>query len=233
MQILVLQHVPFEGPATLANWALSRGVQLNIQAMDQRHNMPELWLFDGIIVLGGPMGVYDDDEHPWLSLEKKFLATARQASKPILGICLGAQLLAQLEGATVRNNKYKEIGWWPIHFTQFALQSPLFEGFPAQLEVMHWHGDSFDLPATSQLLASTPGCQNQGFLSHDGKLLGLQFHMEWNFEVAQALVTHCRHELEQQSPYVQTKEEILRPSEAYAAMNTWMYKLMDRFFVCC
>jgi GMP synthase (glutamine-hydrolysing) len=232
MHIVVLQHVPFEGPASLVDWSLHRDIKLSIQPVYQPHAMPQLHLFDGVIVLGGPMGVYDDDQHPWLRAEKEFLTAARQAGKSIVGICLGAQLLAHLDGATVRRNPYKEIGWWPIQFTKAALQSPLFEGFPAQLEVMHWHGDTFDLPKNSQLLASTPGCHNQGFLSHDSKVLGLQFHMEWNFDVAQALTIHCRHELIPQSAYVQTEEEILRPNEAYAGMNAWMCKLMDRFFAC-
>jgi GMP synthase-like glutamine amidotransferase len=232
MHLVVLQHVPFEGPASLIDWSLDRNIKLSIQFMHQPQAMPQPHLYDGIIVLGGPMGVYDDDQHPWLSAEKEFLTAAMHAGKAILGICLGAQLLAQLCGATVRRNRYKEIGWWPIHFTETALQSPLFEDFPAELEVMHWHGDTFDLPKNSQLLASSAGCHNQGFLSHDGKVLGLQFHMEWNFDVAQALTTHCHHELVSHSCYVQTEEEILRPNEAYARMNAWMSKLMDRFFAC-
>ena len=150
------------------------------------------------------MSVNDERGIPWLAQEKTFIRETIEAGTAMLGICLGAQLIASAMGATVRRNAHKEIGWFPID--GIAQDASCFR-FPASTEVFHWHGETFDLPDGAKHLARSAACENQGF--QIGKsVVALQFHLEATPESLQDLVENCRSELVP-SPYVQSDSKIL------------------------
>ena len=136
--------------------------------------MPDADGYDALIFLGGPMSVNDD--LPYLAREMEWIRQAVAQRRPVLGICLGAQLIARALGATVRSNAAKEIGWYDLRFTDAAASDPLFQGLSLET-VFHWHGETFDLPPGAELLASSELCRNQAFRLGDG-VYGLQFHLE-------------------------------------------------------
>ena len=227
MRIQVLQHVPFEGPAGIADWAASRGHPLTITHLYRGDTLPALDTFDRLAVMGGPMGIYDEQDHPWLVPEKAFLAAAIQAGKTIVGVCLGAQLLADCLSARVIHNAHKEIGWLPIELTPEALADPVFGPLAPGLTVYHWHGDTFPLPPGAVHLARSAGCEHQAFL-HLGRVLGLQFHIETTPESLAALVTHCADEIVP-GPYVQDAATMLAAGpEDYARINAALFGVLDR-----
>jgi GMP synthase-like glutamine amidotransferase len=227
MRIQVLQHVPFEGPAGIADWAASRGHPLTVARLYCGDPLPTLDTFDRLAVMGGPMGIYDEQDHPWLLPEKAFLAAAIQAGKTIVGVCLGAQLLADCLGARVIHNAHKEIGWLPIELTPEALADPVFGPLAPGLTVYHWHGDTFPLPPGTVHLARSAGCEHQAFL-HQGRVLGLQFHIETTPESLAALVTYCADEIVP-GPYVQDAATMLAAGPAdYARINAALFGVLDR-----
>ena len=173
MNISILQHMSHEGPGSIADWARARDDQQQIHHLYQDDALPSLADFDLLVVLGGDMSVHDQNTHPWLAPERELIKAALAANKPVVGICLGAQQIAYALGAAVYPNDQREVGFWPIFKTaDDAL--PL----PEMLTVLHWHGDTFDLPPDARLLARSEGCRNQTFLAANGLALGLQCHIE-------------------------------------------------------
>ena len=171
------------------------------------------------------MGVYDDRKFPWLTREKDFIQSVIDAGKIVLGICLGAQLIADALGAEVYRNPHREIGWFPIHGSNRAKKTVWGTVFPSDLEVFHWHGDTFDIPAGCMPLASSQACQNQGFVAED-RIVALQFHLETTPASATALIKHCGREMDG-SMYVQTPSEILSAPSKFQTINRVMEVLLD------
>ena len=209
MQLHYLQHVPFETPAYCLDWAKENDVAVSATHLYRGDVLPTIDLFDALIVMGGPMGVHDEADYPWLAGEKQFLTEVVESGKKILGICLGAQLLAHVLGANVVKNKVKEIGWFPVE----KLNHPFFDTWPKSIFVFHWHGDRFEIPEGAELLAASEGCDNQAFL-YQNQVLGLQFHLESTAESIHALIQNCGDELVP-APYIQTKEAIERDTQQY------------------
>ncbi len=208
MRIHYFQHVPFEGLGLIANWAFERGHTLtSTKFHDEESSVPPLGDYDALIVMGGPMGVYDDKSYPWLAGEIDHIRSAIEASKPVLGICLGAQLIAASLGARVASHSHKEIGWFPIALRDETSGHPMFAGLHHEMTVLHWHGDRFEIPAGAIPFASSQVCDNQGFLYHD-HVLALQFHLEMDEAAVRTMVEACRHELIP-GEFVQTAEEIM------------------------
>jgi GMP synthase (glutamine-hydrolysing) len=226
MRIHTLQHVPFEGLGSILPWAEHRGCQLSRTRLFAGDPVPEPEAFDWLVVMGGPMGVHDESEHPWLVGEKRLLGDAIEAGKVVLGICLGAQLLAAVLGARVRAGRYKEIGWFPIEATPEAARSRVAGALPSRLEVFHWHGDGFALPAGAIRIARSAACENQGFVYAE-RVVGLQFHLETTPQTAAELVENCGHELVP-SPFVQGAEVILSDPRRFETINGVMGRLLDR-----
>lgn len=174
MKFLALMHTPSEHPGMIRDWAAERGHSLEEHLWPSADSHPDWKEFDGIFVMGGPMGVYETEAHPWLSSEIAFLREAL-AIKPVLGICLGSQLLAAAMGAEVKPSGRREIGWFPVTWTPEARQRLDLEQISAN--VLHWHGDTFSLPVGCAALGhSAPGIL-QGFFSPPA-VLALQFHLE-------------------------------------------------------
>lgn len=228
MNLLCLQHVDFEGPAAICDWANSHGHQLAIFHMSSGGTMSTLKDWDGLIILGGPMSVHDESSTPWLRTEKNFLRQAVSAGKKVLGICLGAQLLAEVLGGDVRQAPNREIGWFPITWTNEALRSPLIAGFPPTTIAFHWHGEMFSVPREAITLASSAACPNQGFW-YPPHVLALQFHLEATAESIRNLLHHCPHDLVA-GPWCQSPDEMEAELHYCEIANSYLFALLDRFF---
>ncbi|MDO8671400.1 MAG: type 1 glutamine amidotransferase, partial [Dehalococcoidia bacterium] len=158
-----LQHALFEGPANIVAWAGARGHPVSATALCRGERLPETGDFDWLVIMGGPMNVYEEEEYPWLADEKRLIEKSIAEGKIVLGVCLGAQIIADVLGAPVYKNSDKEIGWHPVFLSQEGRESSVFRGFPDRFVAFHWHGDTFDLPAGCTRLAGSEACQNQAF----------------------------------------------------------------------
>ncbi len=224
MRAHYLQHVPFEGLGSIEPWLRTAGYEITNTQFFESSELPALNEIDLLVIMGGPMSVNDQDEFPWLSLEKKFIRNVIDSGKLVLGICLGAQLIASAMGAKVYQNPVKEIGWFPVQGVP-PISSSSFS-FPPSTEVFHWHGETFDLPPGATLIARSEGCENQAF-QIGTSVIGLQFHLETTPESAREIVSNCRDELIP-SPYVQTEEEIISAkSESYNSINQLMGNVLS------
>ncbi len=177
--------------------------------------------------MGGPMSVNDEVVHPWLVGEKRFINQVIQEGKTVLGICLGAQLIAGVAGARVRPTDHKEIGWFPVEKTRAARDAASGSALADKTEVFHWHGETFDLPHGAVHLARSRVCENQAFAMGQ-RIVGLQYHLETTPESVSALIQHCRHELVK-APHVQTESEIQSQPNRFWALNREMDRLLDYF----
>ena len=218
----VLQHVPFEGWAAIEPRLRRAGFRIETTRFFDHPVLPEPAAVDFLVALGGPMSVNDEAVLPWLAAEKDFIRRFVATGRPFLGVCLGAQLLANALGARVYPNRVKEIGWLPV--AGVAHGNPAAFSFPAATAVFQWHGETFDLPRGAVHLARSAACENQAF--QVGAAVGLQFHLETTPESARALVEHARSELVP-GPCIQTEAHILAaPPERYAGLH----HLLDALF---
>lgn len=225
MRIHYLQHVRFEGLGYIEQWVRKQGHLLSATALYAGEPLPPFDAFDLLIIMGGPMGVYDTDQYAWLLQEKRFLETAFKQDKPILGICLGAQLMADVLGAKIYQNQYKEIGWHAVTRTDAAEGTEFAEVFPERFQAFHWHGDTFDLPAGALHLAQSEACRHQAFFFPPAAI-GLQFHLESTWESIDQLITHCGHELVT-APYIQSPADIRNQKALVAPSNTQMDRILN------
>ena len=224
MNLHWLQHVPFEGLGSIEKWAVDRCHNLSVTRLFQNELPPDPDSFDMLIIMGGPMGIYDNEQYPWLPIEKDFIKEAVAAAKPILGICLGAQLLADALGAAVEANGEKEIGWFPVS-RKGSVSGELGLALPEVQTVFHWHGDTFALPEASKLLYSSSACKNQAFLYGD-RIIGLQFHLEMTEKGRGLLIDNCRDELIA-APWIQTEKLMLATDDYFDQINRVMSSILD------
>ena len=180
--LLVLQHIACEPPAAFEDELRSRGLDLVRVELDEGEPLPDWREFPAIVVMGGPMGAYEDAEHAWLGAEKRLLRDAVEGDVPVWGVCLGAQLLAGALGARVYAGERPEVGLLPVELTPAASSDPVFREAPSSFPTLQWHGDTFELPEGATLLASSPAYPNQAF--RIGRSYGLQFHIEVSPELA-------------------------------------------------
>lgn len=221
MKIHYVQHVPFENPGRILSWAAQKGHRVSCTRVYANEALPEIAAFDWLVVMGGPMNIYEESLYPWLAAEKAFIRRAIDGKKVVLGLCLGGQLIADVIGGKVTGNRVKEIGWHTITLTAAAKSSPLFSYLPASPVVFQWHGDTFgDLPESATLLARSEACDHQAFV-YKKRVFGFQYHLENTAEIIAGLVANCGDELVP-SAYVQTAEEILGHPECVRQDNEWM-----------
>ncbi|WP_246275755.1 type 1 glutamine amidotransferase [Brasilonema bromeliae] len=194
MRIHYLQHVSFEGLASIEQWAIQQGKIISATKFYNGDTLPSVDDLDWVIVMGSPMNIYEDDKYPWLTSEKKFVAEAIKKNKVVIGICLGSQLIADVLGSKVYKGQEKEIGWYPIKLTTEAQNYPVFASLTEPFTVFHWHGDTFDLPPGAVRLAYSEVCSNQAFL-YGEKVLGLQFHLESTKDSVRQIIENCASEL--------------------------------------
>ena len=226
MKLHYLQHVPFEGLGSIASWAKARRAQISRTRLFADEALPSADEIDLLVVMGGPMGVYDEHDYPWLVREKKFLKQAIDTGTRVLGVCLGAQLIAEVLGARVYPNDHKEIGWFPIEGVKVVPSGSIEKVLSNAGEVFHWHGDTFDLPTGATHLAKSQACKNQAFSVGDHQILALQFHLETTSNAAQALIDHCRYEIVD-APYIQPPHKILTDQHEFDRINILMAECLD------
>ena len=224
MRAHYLQHVPFEGLGSIETWLQSMRADVSVTKFFEDPTLPEVDDLDLLVVMGGPMSVNDETGYPWLAAEKEFIRNAIEEDKAVIGICLGAQLIACAMGAAVYPNREKEIGWFPVKAEPVSDADDSLS-FPRELLVFHWHGETFNLPEGALRFARSDACENQAF-QLGRRVIGMQFHLETTPDAARDIVHHCRDEL-QPSRYVQSEAEILGAEESnYAAINAWMDKVL-------
>lgn len=227
MRIHALQHVPFEGLGHIGQWVKNRGHHLALTRLWAGEPLPRPATFDRLVVMGGPMNIYEDDRYPWLADERNLIAEAVEGGKSMVGICLGAQLLADALGSRVVAGKNKEIGWMPVVLTAAGRESALFRGLPEHFMVLHWHGDTFAIPPGAIHLAESEACPSQAFVYQD-RVLGLQFHLESTPASVEEITANCRSELVA-GPCIQSEAEILAAGPLhFARINSLLETLLDR-----
>ena len=225
MRVSILQHVAFEGIGSLREWLASRKAEVALTRLYLGDTLPDPGCYEWLIVMGGPMGVHDETGFPWLAEEKRSILGAIEGGKRVLGICLGAQLIAAALGARVFRNGEREIGWHPVRRVGEGPRKGLAAAIPDGSVVFHWHADTFDLPPGAVGFLSSNACGNQAF--HLGeRILGIQFHLETTMESARALVEGCAGDLVPGS-FVQSKAEILSHPRRFTALRPIMSRVMD------
>ncbi len=225
MRIHWLQHADFEDLGCIAPALLRRGDTVSLTRLWAGEPLPAPSAFDALIVMGGPMNIYEYERHPWLPAEKACIRQAIEAGRRVLGICLGSQLIADVLGGPVTRNAHSEIGWFPVTRTPDGRSSKNFAGFPERFTAFHWHGDTFALPPQAENLMASEGCAHQA-LQYGERVVGIQFHLEVTAANAREWFMHER---PVPSRYVQDAETILADLDAFAENNRLMMKLLDNW----
>ncbi len=225
MHIHFIQHMPFEHPASIANWAKANNHITSYTKVFEDAAFPSTDTFDMLVIMGGVMGVYEENEYGWMPAAKAFIKKSIEAKKKVLGVCLGAQFIAEALGAKVFPHTIKEIGWLPVEkVTPHKLTAKL----PQTFTTFHWHGDTFTLPVNAVHLFKTEACTQQGFIYND-HVAGLQFHMEVQEDLLNGMTEHERAELIK-ADYVQTEVEMKNLMQQYInQQQKMMYDLLDAF----
>ncbi|MEI7766418.1 MAG: type 1 glutamine amidotransferase [Phycisphaerae bacterium] len=222
MNIHYLQHVAFEGPSAIAQWALARGHRITGTHLYRGEALPQVAEFDLLVIMGGPMSVLEESEYAWLRAEKQLVRDVIAAQRSVLGICLGAQMIANALGARVYPGPEKEIGWFPVRRVSTAGMGALL---PEVFTPLHWHGETFDLPAQAVRLAETDPVPNQAF-ALGNRLLGLQFHLEATPESVRELVAADGASI-RPGGYQQPAEVILECEKSCQAVHPVLHRLLD------
>lgn len=209
-----LLHVEFEGLASIKPWLIDAGYEISYTRFYAHDTLPKnIDEIDLIIIMGGPMSILDEAQHTWLADEKIWLKNAMADNIPMLGICLGAQLIAHVLGASIYANRHKEIGWFDVQASPAQANAYCF---PKSFTPLHWHGETFDLPQGATLLAQSKACKNQAFQFKN--IIGLQFHLEMNAQSIADIIKHCAHELSEDAAYIQTAEAISNQCKAKSTL---------------
>lgn len=196
--IYALQHLAAEPLGIIREALKARGVSAEQVRLFEGEPVPDnIGDAAGLIVMGGSMGAYEQDKYPFLSGEIRLIEAALKAEKPVLGICLGSQLLATALGAEVRKSDSKEIGWFPVTLTETATADRLFSGIEGRFTAYHWHGDVFDLPSGAATLAKSAQTQCQAF-AYKGRAYGLLFHLEATQKIVEDMVRGFAGELDEE-----------------------------------
>ena len=205
MRVHYIQHVSFENPGSILQWTQEGKIHTTKTNMFRNDILPDPSDYDLLILMGGPMSVHDEKAYPWLLGEKRYIEKALQAHKHLIGICLGAQLIAEVLGARVYPNRFREIGWFPVHRMNAVPGIPE-DPFPATFTPFHWHGDTFDLPVGALQLFTSDACSNQGFRYQD-RIYAFQFHPESTIGIIELLLENCSTEIVE-GPYIQSIDQI-------------------------
>jgi len=212
MNVLIMKHIEIEGPG-LIEYCLKQGnIFYQILNLSTAAHFPKLDDFTHIILLGGPMNVHEEDRYPFLREEDLFIKEAIQRGKTILGICLGAQLIAKALGAKVFKSPVKEIGWYDVSLTDEGSKDPFFSYLPKTFPVFQWHEDTFEIPKVGKLIVTSNFVPHQAF-RYGEKVYGLQFHLEVTEEMIQEWMRTYEEELKGSQPSLFSKLKILTDTD--------------------
>jgi GMP synthase-like glutamine amidotransferase len=226
MRIVCLQHVEYEGPDAIGTWATERGHDLEV-VMPLFEQYPDPDDLDMLVVMGGPMGAYEDAHYPWLAAEKRFIRDTIESGALVFGVCLGAQLTAIALGGDAHPHDVREVGWFPARLTKPGRDSSVLSVLPDTFTVGLWHGDTYELPRGLETCAVTEACPNQAFEAEDGAVVGLQFHLEWTQPTLRELVDRHGDWLAHGGPYVQSEHAFLNAGPALEAGHRMLYDILD------
>lgn len=224
-RIHFIKNISFENPGLIKDWADSNGFLSKETDLYANQPLPDINSFDWLVIMGGPMSVGDAFEYPFLKKEKLFIESAIKANKLTLGICIGAQLIADVLGARVYKNEFKEIGWFPVSLTSEGKTSTVFKSFPSKFMTFQWHQDTFDIPSGAIALATSENCKNQAFL-YDEHTVALQFHFEVKKENISNLIKHGSSDLTLER-YVQTPEQMQNADAYFAEIKQNLYRFLN------
>ncbi|AKB83129.1 GMP synthase (glutamine-hydrolyzing) [Methanosarcina barkeri 3] len=235
MRIHCLQHLKNDTLGNIGTWIDKKGYKLTKTLLYEDDFFPAFEEFDLLLIMGGTMSVYQEDEYPWLKPEKGFVRKTIESGKPVLGSCFGAQMIAEVLGGKVTKNKYKEIGWHTVRSIEGKIEQSSSEARASNLPAcmfpeftgFMWHGDTFEIPAGAVKLFESEACPNQGFI-HNGKVLGLQFHPEANRQWVRNLIRDSGHDLVQ-GKYIQSEKEILGKESFFDSSENMAFSLMAWF----
>jgi len=225
-----LRHARFEKEAEIAAWANARGHSLTHTDLWNGETPPDPSSFDFLVVMGGPMNIYEETTHPWLVQEKRCLKASIDAGKLVLGVCLGAQLLADVLGGRVTRSRHREIGWHRVQAGPDAAKSRVFASLPAEYEAFHWHGDTFSIPPGALWTAKNEACAHQAFSARGDRVVGLQFHLETNAASMAELAANCADEITvapAKWPHVQSAQTMRERPERLAPLRGLLFELLD------
>ncbi len=223
--VLVIKHVESEGPGLLGEFLQARGLALSVVELEKGEGLPDRPEgFSAVISMGGPMGVYDEEDYPFLRKELPLLQAVIERDIPFIGVCLGAQMLARAGNARVLSKACTEIGFYPIRLTKEGQEDPLFAGVPEEFVVFQWHNDVFEIPEGAVWLAESAKCPNQAFRL-GGRVYALQFHVEATPEMVEDWFSE---DLESSDPTARARaEEMIRMAPKVVEANRATY---DRIF---
>ncbi|MBN4073729.1 type 1 glutamine amidotransferase [bacterium AH-315-E07] len=228
MRVHTLQHVPFEGLGHIEQWLMQKQYNVSTTRFYIDATLPSLDSFDALIIMGGSMSIYDDGDYPWLSAERQFIKNTIEDGKPVLGICLGSQFIADALGVAVFANNEKEIGWFELTKYSDASKTVFGQHLPENFTALHWHGDTYGLPKNCIRLLSSEACLNQAF-SYDNRVLALQFHLEMTASSTRNIINACGHELTPQK-FIQDAVTINKQQEHYESAHALLEKLLVQMF---
>ncbi|HEX4044743.1 MAG TPA: GMP synthase [Gammaproteobacteria bacterium] len=224
MRIHTIIHAPFEKAGVIESWAVSHGHDLSSTHTYKGEKLPEVSTIDFLVIMGGPQSPIELEKYPYLRNEILLTKQTIDQKKAVLGICLGAQIIAESLGAKTERSPNKEIGVYPIKLTDEALIDPIFKLFPKSFDVMHWHNDMPGIPHGGVLLASSAGCPRQAFKYGD-RVYGLQCHMEMTMDLVKGMVEHCANDLNP-GKYVQDSKILL--TQDLSEINKKMIVILDQ-----
>ena len=227
MRIHYLSHVPFEQLGAMEDWFRERGAEITRSLLFQDDPLPGIDDFDVLVVMGGPMGADDESRFAWMAAEKALIRQAIAAGRKVLGVCLGAQLIARVLGAEVTRNPEREIGWFPVSPTSAGKQDRIGKLFIGNPPVLHWHGDTFAIPDGAVHLLDSKGCPNQAFRYGDN-VLALQFHLELEQHNAADLCEACPDDLAP-GPWVEDPHSLLGNAQRFEAARILMGRVLAQF----
>ncbi|WP_456407402.1 type 1 glutamine amidotransferase [Caldithrix abyssi] len=224
MRVHFLQHVPFETPGILTE-ALKDRADISFTRFFNDEVLPRTSDLDLLVVMGGPMSVHDESVFSWLKDEKRFVENVIKQGKSVLGICLGAQLIAEVLGARVFKGAHREIGWFDITRTPEVASSSFAHFWPETITAFHWHGEMFEIPLGAQRIAYSQACENQGFIFEE-RVVALQFHLEVTPQLIAGLLAHGANEMEA-GAYVQSAQEIRQKMALCRPANALMRRVVE------
>lgn len=228
MHIHYFQHNHFEDLGSIGDWAKSNNFTTSVTRFDLNPELPSLHDLDWLVIMGGAMGVQDSDQYPWILSELEFIKEAIHCGKIVIGVCLGSQLIASALGARVYKNAEPEIGFWPVKFTTKAQQDVVFRHFPEELNVMHFHFDTFDLPEGAVAMANTSVTAVQAF-RYGNNVFALQFHSELTESNVSVFINELTPEIVH-GTFVQSPAEMLQKTEYCRLNNQILSKFLDQIF---